>query len=132
MEKIAREAAQEVNSTIEDHQHPIQVWFEGFGDSSLNFSLIVWIRMHRVKAKTGLMSDYYYALYKKLTKAGIEIPFPQQDIHIRSLYPQVAEGFKNRKKALLISAMAKYTSLIRFWTRSSLEVYRLSCSQEIL
>ena len=95
--KIAKEAALSVPSTIEDAFHPIQVWFEGFGDSSLNFVLVVWIRMHKLKSRTGLKSDYYYALYKKLTEAGIEIPFPQQDIHIRSVYPQVVENLERLK-----------------------------------
>jgi len=98
VKRIAREAAQGVAHTIEDDQHPIQVWFEGFGDSSLNFSLIAWVRMHRLTIKTGLISDYYYTLYKKFTKAGIEIPFPQQDIYIRSLYPQVTEELKKIKE----------------------------------
>ncbi len=96
--QIAREAALSVPSTIEDAFHPIQVWFEGFGDSSLDFVLVVWIRMHHLKSKTGLRSDYYYALYRKLTEAGIEIPFPQQDIHIRNIYPEAAEALKGIKE----------------------------------
>ncbi len=92
--QLAKEAAREVENTIEDTSHPIEVWFQGFGASSLDFTLMVWVRMSRLKIKTGLTSDYYFKLHEKLTQAGIEIPFPQQDIHIRSLHPQVLEGLK--------------------------------------
>ncbi len=96
--RLAREAALSVASTVEDDRHAVQVWFEGFGDSSLDFTLVVWVRMHGLKSKTGLKSDYYYALYRKLTEAGIEIPFPQRDIHIRTIYPQVVEKIREGKK----------------------------------
>lgn len=42
----------------------------------------------------GIKSEYYYAIYKALTKAGIQIPFPQRDIHFKSLNPQILEALK--------------------------------------
>jgi small-conductance mechanosensitive channel len=75
------------------------VWFDGFGDSSIDFTLVVWVRMHGVKSKTGLKSDYYYALYCRLSDAGIEIPFPQQDMHIRSIAPKAAEEMSKLKRS---------------------------------
>ncbi len=101
VEKLAIEAAREVPYTFEDKEHPIEVWFEGFGDSSLNFSLVVWTRMltipHKNAPKRARISAYYYSLHKKLTEAGIEIPFPQQDLHVRTLYPEVVERLKELK-----------------------------------
>jgi len=93
--KVAYEVAQEISTTEEDEQHQTKVLFTGFGDSSLDFSLIVWCRMHRLRKSTKeLISDYYFNLYKKLIEAGIEIPFPQRDIHIRSLSEQIQKNFK--------------------------------------
>ncbi len=97
VEKIAKEAAREVEFTFEDEKHQTEVWFEGFGDSALNFTLVVWTKMHSPAPKTGRKSAYYFVLYRKLTEAGIEIPFPQRDIHIRSIGSDVLNKIKNLK-----------------------------------
>jgi len=92
---VVIEAARKVPITREDRDHPIRVRFVGFGESSLDFELAVWIRQSEVnRAMTGIKSDYYYAIYKALQEAGIEIPFPQRDIHLRSIYPEALEGLK--------------------------------------
>ncbi len=93
--EVATKAARSVPITHEDADHPIRVRFVGFGDSSLDFELAVWIRQAEVnRAMTGIKSDYYYALYRHLSQAGIEIPFPQRDIHLRSVYPEVWQALK--------------------------------------
>ncbi|MEM9263126.1 MAG: mechanosensitive ion channel domain-containing protein, partial [Pseudomonadota bacterium] len=58
------------------------VYFVGFGDSSLDFELRGLIRdvNSGLSAKTGLR----VAIFKKLKDAGIEIPFPQRDLNIRT------------------------------------------------
>lgn len=59
------------------------VFFIGFGDSSLNFELAVWAddqAFRPISFKSGL----YYAIEAKLRELDIEIPFPQRDLHIRS------------------------------------------------
>jgi potassium efflux system protein len=60
-----------------------EVWFVGLGDSSLNFELLIWINVKEVSPER-VRSDLYFALFRALKQAGIEIPFPQRDIHIRS------------------------------------------------
>ena len=99
VKKIAIEAAREVSITKEDEDHPIQVWFEGFGDNSLNFSLKVWCRIGQLRddIKTGILSDYYFTLFKKLKKANISIPYPQRDLHIKSLSDELINLLKNKK-----------------------------------
>ncbi|HEC31447.1 MAG TPA: mechanosensitive ion channel [Deltaproteobacteria bacterium] len=87
--KIAIEAAREVPTTVEDYRHPIRVRFEGFGDNSLNFFLKVWCRMTELRGDHGYMSDYYFVLFKKFKEAGIEIPFPQRDINIKHVSPDI-------------------------------------------
>ena len=92
--KVATEAAREISTTIEDDHHPIRVWFEGFGDSSLNFTLLVWCRLTTLMPKSGMISDYYFELFRKFKEAGIEVPFPQTDLHLRSISPAITELLK--------------------------------------
>ncbi len=61
---------------------PPQVYFTGFGDSSLNFTLHAYLR--QLSDRLPLVHDVHEAVLKALRDNGITIPFPQQDIHIRS------------------------------------------------
>ncbi len=63
------------------------VLFTGFGDNSLDFELRVYIDDAGALASTG--SDLRFAIFRELKKAGIEIPFPQRDIHVRSMPPEL-------------------------------------------
>jgi small-conductance mechanosensitive channel len=56
--------------------------FTEFADSSLNFKLLVWIDV-RLFAERVIKSALYFAIFDEFKKAGIEIPFPQRDLHIR-------------------------------------------------
>jgi potassium efflux system protein len=52
----------------------------GFGDSALNFRLLCWTSFD----KRGLViSQVHVAVYEALAEAGIEIPFPQRDLHLK-------------------------------------------------
>ena len=57
------------------------VQFRALGESSLDFSIFVWIKspMQRERAVDSLNTQVYAAL----GEAGIEIPFPQRDVHMR-------------------------------------------------
>jgi small-conductance mechanosensitive channel len=58
-----------------------RVYFIGFGDSSLDFRLLAWTDIeHRLPTE----SEIHVTINRKLKEAGIEIPFPQRDLHIRS------------------------------------------------
>ena len=59
------------------------VIFEEFGESSLNFLLRVWTREY-ITRPFILRSELNFAIKKKFKEHGIEIPFPQRDLHIRS------------------------------------------------
>ncbi len=81
-----------------DREHPKtlsdpapNVFFAEFGESSLNFELVVWCsemsgRPLRYK------SDLNFAIERKLREANIEIPSPQRDLHVRSGVVQVASA----------------------------------------
>lgn len=64
------------------NRKPPVVRFVEFGDSSLNFNLLVWINV-RTTPRRRVRSALYFVIFEELAKAGIEIPFPQRDIHIR-------------------------------------------------
>ena len=59
------------------------VIFTGYGDNSINFSLRVWTSA-RAHTPLVLKSDLYFALFKVFREKGIELPFPQRDLHLRS------------------------------------------------
>jgi small-conductance mechanosensitive channel len=65
-------------------RHPeAYVLFTGFGDSSLDFEA----RGHiaNVEYRVSVQSDLRIAIYQAFEAAGIEIPFPQRDLHIKSV-----------------------------------------------
>jgi small-conductance mechanosensitive channel len=62
-----------------------QVFFLGFGDNAFNFQLLVWIA--QPSRQLVIKSDLYFAIEACLRQHGIEIPFPQRDLHIRSGLP---------------------------------------------
>jgi len=65
-------------------QEKPRVLFIGFGESSLDFSLTFCMDM-RAYAERVVKSNLYFAIFDELKKAGIEIPFPQRDIHVHSV-----------------------------------------------
>jgi potassium efflux system protein len=62
---------------------PPKVYFVGFGDSSLNFNLYVYSR--QLSDRLPLMHAVHEEILGALRSNGIEIPFPQRDLHLRSV-----------------------------------------------
>jgi potassium-dependent mechanosensitive channel len=62
---------------------PPQALFMAFGDSSLNFELRVWVKDIRLRME--MRSTVLADIDTRLREAGIEIPFPQRDLHLRSI-----------------------------------------------
>jgi len=60
-----------------------EVYFRGFGESSLDFELAVWASDQSYRP-LRFRSQLYFAIEAKLRELDIEIPFPQRDLHIRS------------------------------------------------
>ncbi len=61
---------------------PPTVQFIDFGNSSLNFDLLVWT--NEAIRDLVLSSDLRFEIWEALAAHNIEIPFPQRDLHIRS------------------------------------------------
>jgi small-conductance mechanosensitive channel len=89
VEKILLTAAMQELLVSKD-KAPI-VRFVEYGDSSLNFQLLIWIDV-RTTPRRRVRSDLYFAIFEEFKKAGIEIPFPQRDIHIRSTVGNASPG----------------------------------------
>ncbi|RMF17570.1 MAG: mechanosensitive ion channel family protein, partial [Candidatus Dadabacteria bacterium] len=62
------------------------VQFEAFGSSSLDFVLLFWVA--EPSQRQVVLSDLRYALDRAFHEHGIEIPFPQRDLHLRSVDPE--------------------------------------------
>ena len=63
------------------------------GDSSLNFELMVWTSKYINRPKI-LQSELYFSIFEEFKKQGVEIPFPQRDLHLKSGF----ERFKGKSK----------------------------------
>lgn len=59
----------------------------GFGDSSLDFRLRAWVSDFERGMWTR--SDLAVVVQRTLKDANIEVPFPQRDLHMRSVEPEV-------------------------------------------
>ncbi|MEM9155770.1 MAG: mechanosensitive ion channel domain-containing protein [Cyanobacteria bacterium P01_F01_bin.33] len=80
--KEAMLAAARSNPRVLTNPEP-RVWLNGFGDSALNFDLLVWTS--RPQARFDLESELNLAILAEFKQHGIEIPFPQRDLHLRSV-----------------------------------------------
>tara|TARA_R110002111_G_scaffold107734_6_gene166299 strand:- start:27436 stop:29511 length:2076 start_codon:yes stop_codon:yes gene_type:complete len=85
VKKAALEAADNVHWTLKtDPNRKPQVWLVRFGDSSLDFELVIWLIPEAVKRPSGVQASYLWEISNKLAEHHIEIPFPQRDLHLRS------------------------------------------------
>ena len=87
VKQAALEAASNVSFTLamEGGQQP-QVWLGGFGDSAVEFILAVWLTEEAARRNAAIHAAYLWELDTALKKYGIPIPFPQRDLHVRSLF----------------------------------------------
>ncbi|NOY83937.1 MAG: mechanosensitive ion channel family protein [Nitrospirae bacterium] len=78
---ILLEAAAEHPGVLKNPE--AQVLLDEFADSALIFILSVWTNTFTERPLI-LRSELNYIIFKKLKAHGVEIPFPQRDLHIRS------------------------------------------------
>ncbi len=84
--KILRDAAAR-HELVLTKPEPMS-YFRGFGDSALNFELHFWVMQENNSLL--IISEVAMAAMQMFEDAGIEIPFPQSDIHLRSVDPAAA------------------------------------------
>jgi potassium efflux system protein len=90
-------------------ERPPMAFFLGFGESALKFELRFW--SDRQDTWFQLQSDVTVAVAKAINEAGIEIPFPQRDLHVRSIGVSVAETVSNSDVRVTSSADSKERSV---------------------
>ncbi|GGO87253.1 mechanosensitive ion channel protein MscS [Marinobacterium nitratireducens] len=84
--EILLEAARSHNGI---RAYPVpQVLFMGLGDSSLDFELRCFLK--DIGEVMAVKSDLLFYVYAELNNAGVEIPFPQRDLHLRDIDRLVA------------------------------------------
>ncbi len=87
MREVVVAAANQVSTTVNlDPRYPTRVFMTGFGDSSLDFVLMVWVTHEAAQGPTKTKSAYFWTVETALRENGFEIPFPQRDLHMRSDY----------------------------------------------
>ncbi len=79
-----------------------RVIMTGMGDSSVDFELMVWIEGPEIFYPKRTISRFLTLIYTALNEAGIEIPFPQRDLHLRSVDSDVVVPVQlnNRDKCM--------------------------------
>ncbi|MCF6288127.1 MAG: mechanosensitive ion channel [Proteobacteria bacterium] len=90
--EITLEVANNVKHTINRESQKSAVLFSGMGDNSLDFVLRVWVFIYDRYRPYAIKSDYYFKLFKAFKEAGIEVPFPQRELHIRGVDKQMLKS----------------------------------------
>lgn len=80
--QAALEAAARVEFTLDEPGREPDVWLVNFGESSLDFQLVVWVDPRKNTRRITMHSAYLWELETSLAEYRINIPFPQRDLHI--------------------------------------------------
>ncbi len=86
VEKLLYQVAREEPNVLAEPEP--RVYFRGFGESTLDFELRVFISHIDLLVRTK--HQLHKAIDQAFRAAGIEIAFPQRDLHVRSLPPGLA------------------------------------------
>lgn len=87
--EICQEAARKQERVIQEPS-PICL-LTGYGDSSVDFQLRFWIRDPN-QGVANLQSKVLLEIWDRFQEEGIEIPFPQRDLHLKSAIPVTVQG----------------------------------------
>jgi len=86
VKQAALEAAVAVPFTLATQGRAPQVWLVGFGSSTLNFELVVWLNAEATRRPSSSLAAYNWALETALVAHGLELSWPQRDLRLRSLF----------------------------------------------
>lgn len=84
VERLLLEVAEENENVLKEPSPRVVFW--AFGDSALEFQLRVWTTrmLHRRGVFFGQLN---LAIYEKFQEHGVQIPFPQRDLHLKTVPP---------------------------------------------
>lgn len=86
--RLLEAAAREYENALSEPSP--EVWFVEFGNSSLNFELICWLPDSILKPRAlNVLNRKIDRLFRE---NGVEIPFPQRDLHLRSASAPIRVG----------------------------------------
>lgn len=77
--EIARDILKKVDGAVSDYEPFIR--YNEFADSSINFN--VFLRAQEFVDQYRITHEFIKALHERYNKEGIEIPFPQTDVHVK-------------------------------------------------
>ena len=96
VQKLMMEAVEEKSRILAEPEP--NVLLMGFGDSSVNFELRFWISDPR-NGIQNVRSEVLLSIWDRFKENEIEIPFPQQDYHLKSL-PENLSNYLNQKQSV--------------------------------
>ncbi len=79
--EVLMAVAQEHDSVVDETAARVRA--RGFGESSIDVELLCWIR--RPAERGQVVHKLVMEIIKQFRESGIEIPFPQRDLHVRDL-----------------------------------------------
>lgn len=82
VQQAALEAAAAVPGAPDSQGRTPSVWLTAFGDSSLEFELLVWLGPEQVRTPARIVAAYTWALHDALERHGLEIPLPQREVRM--------------------------------------------------
>lgn len=77
-------AARAVPDVLDTPGREPTVWLTAYGDSAMNYELVVWADRALTTRPASTHARLMWALDTELNRRGIDIPFPQRDLHLRS------------------------------------------------
>jgi small-conductance mechanosensitive channel len=69
-----------------------QVYLDDYGDSAIKFVLTYWVDMAPTIDRRRIKSDLLHMIERAFAEAGIAIPFPQRDVHLRIVGSETTSG----------------------------------------
>lgn len=84
-EKLILKALREHPRVLQDHEP--RILFVDFGDNSLVFEALFWLRARTMLERREVESDLRFRIDDLFREAGIVIAFPQRDVHVDTARP---------------------------------------------
>ena len=94
VDKIVTALASKIEYSITNPQlsPPPKVWLKELGASAIHLELAVWVNVRQFSSRGDMRTEYLRAIEKELLTNDIEIPNPQNDIHIRTFPSVTVDG----------------------------------------
>ena len=83
VERLIRAAVVNHRNVLDDPEP--RIFFVEFGDSSLNFRVLAYV--NDLMERFATLSDLHFAIDDAFRENDVEIPFPQHDLHLRTIDP---------------------------------------------